>query len=149
MTQASRRAVVDASVALKWQLDDEDHVDRALSLRDDYLIEESIVLIAPTLFPYELANGVWAAAKRERLSMKVARDALRNLVDCEVETREPDLEKVLEIALKHRVAAYDAAYVALAKSLGVDLWTADRPLYNSVRKTYPTVRWIGDYPLPT
>lgn len=145
MTNA-RCAVVDASVALKWQLDDEEDVDAAIALRDDYLVENSVVLAAPTLFTYELVNGMWAAARRSRLKPALVREALRNLLDCDVETHEPDAERVLDLALKHGVTAYDAAYVALAETLGADLWTADRPLFKAVSKPCPFVRWIGDYP---
>lgn len=145
MTAAPRRAVVDASVALKWQLDDEEDVSAARALRDDYIVRNTVALSAPALFRYEITNGIWAAALRARLSPGVAGEALRNLLDCDVETHEPDPERVLELSLQFDVAAYDAAYLAVAESLGADLWTADRPLHKATKKKLTWVRWIGEY----
>lgn len=140
-----RHAVVDASVALKWQLDDEEDVQAARALRDDYIVRSTVALSAPTLFRYEITNGIWAAALRARLKPAIAREALRNLLDCDVETREPDPERVLDLSLKHDVAAYDAAYLAVAESLGAELWTADRALLKATKKSLAWVRWIGEY----
>lgn len=42
------------------------------------------------------------------------------------------------------ISAYDAAYVALAADLGLDLWTTDRGLLNA-SAGLGFVRWIGDY----
>ena len=63
-----------------------------------------------------------------------------------IELREVDPVKVLELALQHGLAAYDAAYLAVAESEGCELWTADRPLYDAVKDNNRLVRWIGDYP---
>jgi predicted nucleic acid-binding protein len=39
--------------------------------------------------------------------------------------------------------AYDARYLATADLLGCELWTADRRLYNAVRKDLSWVRYVG------
>ena len=142
------RAVVDASVALKWQLDDEEDIEAALALRNDFIVNDRIDLCAPTLFNYELANGVRSAARRARLDPERARLALRNLLDAGVETQEPDMERVLSLALEHNVTTYDAAYVAVAEVLGCELWTADGPLYKAFSEAHARVRWIAEYPAP-
>ncbi len=41
---------------------------------------------------------------------------------------------------------YDCHYLALAQIHRCDLWTGDEKFYNSVRKTFPQVKWIGNYP---
>lgn len=43
------------------------------------------------------------------------------------------------------MAAYDAAYLALAEELAASLWTGDRRLYERLAASGPVVRWIGDY----
>jgi predicted nucleic acid-binding protein len=143
-----RRAVVDASVALKWQFPDEDHVPQALALRDDFLVHGAIVLVAPSLFLYEVTNAIGMAAKRARVSPDLADEALANLLACEIEVFPPDPERILRLCRRFSIAAYDAAYVALALQLRTDLWTGDRPLFQATSKELASVRWIGDYPLP-
>ena len=48
--------VVDASVALKWVLDDEEGVDQAVMLRDEG-IEGRLQLVAPSLWLYSLRTA--------------------------------------------------------------------------------------------
>ncbi len=144
-TAARRRLVVDACVVLKWQLADEEDRGGALVLRDDYLVEETVDLNAPTLLEYELANGVHSAARRARLSPDIALEALRNLLDCEIQLHAPDPGRILSLAQEYAITPYDAAYVDLSERLGIELWTADRPLYAAVAGRCPWVRWITDY----
>ena len=148
MTQspAKRRLVVDACVVLKWQLDDEAHVGNAIALRDDYLVAEEIAISAPNLLVYELANAIYNAARRARLAAKLAGEAFENLLACEIDLQGPPTERILALAFELGLSAYDAAYVALAERLGVELWTADRPLYEAASRRFPWVRWIADYP---
>ena len=61
--------VVDASVVLKRQLEDEEGVPQALALRDDFLLHSRIDLTAPSLLLYEVTNAILTAARRGRLSL--------------------------------------------------------------------------------
>jgi predicted nucleic acid-binding protein len=40
-------------------------------------------------------------------------------------------------------ASYDAHYLALADRLGVEFWTADRRLANTISSSLPWVRFVG------
>ena len=137
--------VVDACVVLKWQLDDEQDVDRALALRDDYLVHQSVLLHAPTLLLYELANGLRSAGRRARLSEDVEQQAMANLVACRIELHAPDAEEVLATARRLDLSAYDASYATLAAELGATLWTGDRRLHRALADRRPGAGWIGDY----
>lgn len=54
--------------------------------------------------------------------------------------------RALEIANRYDLSAtYDAHYVALAESLGCELWTADQRLLRRLGPQMPSVRWIADY----
>jgi predicted nucleic acid-binding protein len=139
---------VDASVALKWQLPDEDHIPQALALRDDFLIRGEIALVAPSLFLYEVTNAIGMAAKRARVSADVADEALSNLLACEIKVFAPDPERILQLCRRFSITAYDAAYVALALQLRTELWTGDRPLFQATSKELASVHWIEEYPLP-
>src|SRR5262249_60782735 len=55
--------VIDASVSLKWALDDEDGVTEAVALRDD-AIAGRFEMVAPSLWLYEITNGLVTAARR-------------------------------------------------------------------------------------
>jgi predicted nucleic acid-binding protein len=145
MVPESELAVVDASVVLKWQLDDEDCVSQAIALRDDYFARGAVRLIAPQLLMYEVGNGIATATRRKRLSTDMAFQAMENLVSLGIELRELEPLRVLEMALRYNLAAYDAAYLALAEAESCTLWTGDRAFCQAVKDETHQVRWIGDY----
>ncbi len=145
MPQESKLVVVDASVVLKWQLDDEEYIPQATALRNDFYALSVIKAIAPHLLIYEVINGILTATRRKRLDSDKALDAMDNLIKLGVELKEVEAKRVLELALEHNLCAYDAAYLALAESEGCELWTGDRPFYQAVRGESPGVNWIGNY----
>ena len=137
--------VVDASVVLKWQLEDEEAVPQALALRDDFLLHGRVSLVAPSLLAYELANGVLTATRCGRLSRNLAEEALRLLLAAGIRMLPVDPLQVFALALRWRVSAYDGAYLTLAERLDSKVWTGDRAFYTACRKKGSRVRWIGDY----
>ena len=145
MPTTSRLAVVDASVVLKWQFDDEEYVSQAAALRDDFYLRGAIRAIAPQLLLYELANGIVVAARKKRIASNKAIEAMGNLLALGVELREVEPLLTLELALKYNLSAYDAAYLALAGSEKCEMWTGDKALYQSVKGGSSPVKWIGDY----
>ena len=58
----------------------------------------------------------------------------------------PNLHRrALELASRLKQGAvYDAHYLALAESLGCELWTADQRFYRAVSSSVDNVRWIGE-----
>ncbi len=58
-----KRAVVDASVVLKWYLPDETHGPQALVLLQQCAAGE-LEMLAPSLLTYELMNGLVIAGRR-------------------------------------------------------------------------------------
>lgn len=140
--------VVDASVSLKWALDDEESVSQAIALRDAAL-DGRWRMVAPSLWVYEVMNGLLTAVRRQRLAASTGLQALGLLQAVGVRVADPEAKDVYEMACQYRVAAYNAAYLALAATLRADLWTGDRRLYEAVRDSAGFVRWIGDYPLET
>ncbi len=138
--------VVDASVSLKWALDDEESTEEALALRDDG-VRGVFRMVAPSLWLYEVANGLITATRRGRLSPENGSSLLSHLTLVGVAFSDPEIDECYEAALRYGVALYDAVYLALAETLGVTLWTGDRKFLTNVAKFDPSfVRWIGDYP---
>lgn len=143
--QEQKLTVVDASVVLKWQLDDEECVTQATALRDDWYAHGAIKVIAPHLLVYEVVNGMATATRRKRVAPDKAVEAMSNLLALGVELREVEPLRILEVALTYNLAAYDAAYLALAEGENCDLWTGDRSFYRAVKDESLRVKWIGDY----
>jgi predicted nucleic acid-binding protein len=56
-------------------------------------------------------------------------------------------DAALEIALKHRVTAYKACYLAVATQRQLPLITADETLVRQVVKGANHVQWFGDMQL--
>ena len=133
-------AVADASVVVKWFLDEE-FSDQARALRDDFVMGR-ISSRVPSLLFYEVLN---ALCKTHRFTPDELVLAARSLSKFGLETQELQgraLEEIAEEAGSSSSSAYDASYVALASAKGTRLYTADEELV----KAYPDIsRHIGDY----
>jgi predicted nucleic acid-binding protein len=145
MAPISKLVVIDASVVLKWLFDDEECVSQAIMLRDDFYLRETIRIMAPRLLAYELVNGIVVAARKKRIPQDKATEALNDLLALNIELREIEPLLSLELAFRYNLSAYDAAYLALAKSEKCELWTGDKVLYKAVKEDPSAVKWIGDY----
>jgi predicted nucleic acid-binding protein len=114
------RLVIDASIALKWVVQ-EDGTDQALVLR------QHAKLIAPDLLVPECANILWKKVQRKELTRDEALLAARLLQGAEIEllpTRSL-LEQAARIAIELDHPAYDCLYLALAMENGCRFVTAD------------------------
>ncbi len=45
----------------------------------------------------------------------------------------------------NRPQTYDSHYLALAEIIGLEFWTGDERLYNTVKHRLSWVKWLGDY----
>lgn len=140
-----KRLVIDASVSLKWYLDDEEHSARALSLLAKYVSDE-LDIIAPTLLEYEVTNGLIIARKRGRVKEDAILAALDGFKDLGIKLKNIShlYPKVLHYCKTYNCSAYDASYMAIAENEGVDLITSDKGLHDAVKKDLKWVKWIGD-----
>lgn len=140
-------AVLDASVALKWQFEDEEATGAATALLEDF-VEGKIELIAPTLFPYEILSAVNVAINRKRIREAAGYRAINYIISLGIELRSFDdlIEPTFQMSRHYRLSPYDCAYMALAEKEKCDLLTGDRRLFNAIMNQLAWVRWIGDYP---
>jgi predicted nucleic acid-binding protein len=138
--------VVDASVGVKWRLDDEVHTQEARALLKDYA-DGRVDLIAPKLFMVEVANAFAVAVMRQRIEEVDARESFQAVIEVGFSFLEDSdyLIPAWEIAAKHSLSIYDALYLALAESIGCDFYTGDDRLYKAVEEKLPYVKWIGNY----
>ena len=144
-----RPVVVDASVVLKWQLDDEQAVAQAVALRDDFLLHGRVSLAAPFLLVFDLTNGILTATRQGRLSRDQAEEGLTLLLAAGIRVLAVDAARVFSLSIRWKLSAYDGAYLSLAEKLNCEVWTGDRAFYTACRGKASRVRWIGDYPRAT
>ena len=125
------RLVVDASVAVKWLVAEED-ADIA-----DRLAASGEKLHAPRLMASEAANVLWRKARVGQIEYAEAGAAMALFTDMPVrwnddETAGADAVRLV-LALDHPV--YDCAYLALAHRIGATVVTADRRFLTVVSPT--------------
>ena len=126
------KAVVDASVVVKWLFNEEG------TEQSRKLLTHRIVLHAPDLLLIEVANVIWKKSRQEEVAD--AQPYLEELV------RLPDAVHLLrstniiahasEIALRMDHPVYDCLYLACAEVEKAPLFTADRRL-SKVAQSYP------------
>ena len=136
-----KRIVIDASVVLKWYLDDEDNGRPALSLLERYVSQE-LDIIAPSLLGYEVMNGLAIAKKRGRIGEDKLQMAVQGFMDLEISQKHISsfYPKVIHFYNIYNLSAYDASYLALADEESIPLITADERLYNTVKKDLPWIK---------
>jgi predicted nucleic acid-binding protein len=136
---------VDASLVLKLVLGEDDS-PRAIGLWRHW-IDESVTVAAPPLLAYEVTSVLRTKVYRGLLAPETGDEAFREIhaqgihyvVPENLHIRAWELAKRL-----HRPAAYDAHYLALAKILGCEFWTADARLAIAVKEKLPWVRHLGE-----
>jgi predicted nucleic acid-binding protein len=119
--------VLDASFTLHWCFEDEatpasDAVLTRLQNQEDSAC-------VPGIWPHELLNGLGKGITRSRVERQKAfllwqeiRALPISIIDVPVD------EALLELALHHNLAVYDASYLSLAVSRGLSLVTSDDKL---------------------
>ena len=141
----SEFVVADASLAFKW-LVEEENSDKATAIARLWS-DQGLSLAAPCFMPTEVTNILHRRVVRGELTIAAAAGLVRDLLSLGIELHEtPNLHtRALELASQlNQGAAYDAHYLALAESLGSELWTADLRFFRAARAVAGNVRWIGE-----
>uniref|UniRef100_B0SZV9 Ribonuclease VapC n=1 Tax=Caulobacter sp. (strain K31) TaxID=366602 RepID=B0SZV9_CAUSK len=123
--------VVDASVALKWVLDNEDGSSRAISLI------ETESLIAPDLWLIECANVLVMKARRGLITAEGARAALASIeaTPVRIVPTRAHIAAAQAIAFELNKSAYDSLYLAIAVSERATMVTADAAFFRAASAT--------------
>ena len=119
--------VIDASIAVKWVVEEEGSEE---ALR---LLGRSR-LIAPELLVAECANILWKKVRRDELSSEEALLAARLLqsADLELTSTRSLMERATQIAIELDHPAYDCIYLALAAERDCPFVTADERLLHKL-----------------
>ncbi|MBM3926277.1 MAG: type II toxin-antitoxin system VapC family toxin [SAR202 cluster bacterium] len=138
--------VLDASVALKWYLRDEDHLGKA-DLFFTAFSAGLVEIIAPTIIRHEVANGLVVASRRGRLSPNNAGSMYSNFSRLGIGSAGEDEDIILNamrISWDFSITFYDTLYLALADQNSCNFVTADHRLYNQAKDVAQWMVWIGD-----
>jgi predicted nucleic acid-binding protein len=120
--------VLDSSAAIAWVLPHE-----ATSATDALLTNVAEQGAAsPGLWPLEVANVLWMAERRRRITLAERTQALTILGDLPIRiddrTAAHAFGAIAALAAARNLTVYDACYLELALRLGLPLASLDRPL---------------------
>lgn len=118
--------VIDASVIVKWFLNEKDS-DKARIIRSQ-LEKGKISIIAPELLFLEILNSLRYNKVKEQ-NIFVANKILFEAGFEIVRLNEEIMLKTIENSVRHNITLYDALYVTLAQVRGTFLITADSKLF--------------------
>ena len=125
--------MIDASVTIAWIAEDEtsEYADLALHAFG------SDAAIVPGIWHWEIANVLLALERKGRIVDAIGTYArvIQLPIDVELLAYSRDRRSImeLELARKHHLSAYDAAYLALAKATSHPLATLNARLQKAAR----------------
>lgn len=100
-------------------------------------------LVAPSLMMYEITNAFHRAVTAGQINRTEGENLLESALNLGIRFYgDAELHRqALTIAQTYNLpATYDAHYLALAQRLNIELWTADRRLFNSVQSS---LSWVN------
>lgn len=123
---ADKACVVDSSIAIKWFVEESDSNEAAELLKRFH--EKKWMVIVPDLILYEIANSLrW----NPKFKQDDVEEALRDFAGFGFHIHAPTselLKNAISLAYTMGCTVYDAVFLALAKSYGCALITADQKL---------------------
>jgi predicted nucleic acid-binding protein len=131
---ATRRFVLDASVAVAWCFDDE-ATKFTEGLLD--LLSAGGEAMVPSIWPLEISNALLMAERRKRIALAKATALLVRIAGLPISVTPTDsrraFEQILPMARQQGLSQYDAAYLELAVREGVALATLDGELQRAAK----------------
>lgn len=126
--------VLDASVALKWFIDEDQSYEARRLVK---LIKQGkISVYVPPIFPFEVANIL---SLKENISPESLFASIGFLYSLNLRSginSEEFLVKSATISKDFKITVYDASYIALAQDLKIDFLTADKKLKDKVKLSF-------------
>lgn len=138
--------MVNASVATKWVLNDEDFASEA----GDLLVWNQFARVrftAPAHIQYDVGNALRVAVRPGRISLEDAKLGYDRFLTIRIQlvSSEELLRDAFDISTQYDCAFYDGLYLALSAGTGFPLVHADGRLRNTLDGRFPNERWIADF----
>jgi predicted nucleic acid-binding protein len=130
---------LDSCVAIKWLITEPDSA-AALRVRNDFAAGR-LDLIAPDVFPVEVAHSLTRAERRGRITPAEGLSHFRTFAAA-LPFLHPSLTllpRAYDLSSYYRIGVYDCLYVALAERQGCDLVTADDKLVKALGPHFPFI----------
>jgi predicted nucleic acid-binding protein len=128
-----KTVVLDASFAGAWIIPDESSAEAAKLLRQ--ILEGKTEMAVPALWNYEICNLIRSALRRKRMNEPDASEALDLMYHIPRQTFDHHdslfRKRLMTLAVRFDLSAYDAAYLELADRLQCPLHTNDKHLRTS------------------
>jgi predicted nucleic acid-binding protein len=140
------KVCVDASFALNLVLP-EDYSDKVHLIWSQW-VKKRADIYAPYLLMYETQSVIRNKVYHEQLTLDEGTMASEVLREQEIIFHHSLMTEKLawDFAKKYnRPTLYDTFYLAVAKELKTELWTADKRLCNSLNNEITWVRYVFDY----
>lgn len=137
------RVCVDASFVVRLVADPS---QRAVQERWEEWQRDGTEALAPALLHFEVANALYRYHSAGPMSLDWVRTALAAALALPVRVETDAQLHLRAVGLAARLAlpaVYDAHYLALAESLALPFWTADRRLFRAVRDRLTWVHHVG------
>lgn len=137
--------VLDASVVTALLFPEAFSANAFRLVNDSMAAHES--MIGQPLLPIEIVNVIRKRMRGMGISLAQANLLFDDYLAYPIDIIDPPGIHQEALSLTHRfsLGGHDAHYVAIARLIGADLWTADVCILRAAGSRLPFVRWIGDY----
>lgn len=127
--------VLDCSVTAAWFFEDE--FNPYTRLVRSLILEKDTTAVVPAIWSAEVANVMFQAERRRRISPEKVNRAMEILSQLPIETDHlpmTNMGHVLYLCRKYTLSSYDALYLELALRKNIALATQDRKLKASAKQ---------------
>ena len=141
-----REIVIDASVVVKWFIEENDS-DKALLLRDEF-ISGNVELFVPPLLYFEVLNALKYSQLFKPGELEDAGESLENYGFTVITIKDEIRKHMINAAIDYDLSIYDASYLGLSISLDKLFCTADekiiKNLPSTLKKTVKSLKQVEE-----
>lgn len=134
--------VIDASIAVKWIMKDEEDSDKAQAIYQKHILK-TVPILVPQLFFIEVTNSLITKSSSRLPTIEKSLRFLYGLQLSVYNSDQADMTATAQEARKYKTTVYDMLYTVVARKHNLTLVTADEKF---VRKTqFPFVKLLSEY----